>query len=80
MFDFIEKATKALTDTHPDSKAFGSVNHSGLTTREYFAVQAMSGLLAHYGTGIKDMPQDSIEHWAVLHADMLIEQLNKDNN
>lgn len=54
---------------HPD----GGIDNpqEGLTKREYFAAMAMQGLLAN-----GEILPSQIAECAVLHADVLIEQLN----
>jgi len=46
----------------------------GLTKREYFAAMVMQGLMANPNMDNKD----NLEELAVLTADFLIEELNKD--
>jgi hypothetical protein len=46
-----------------------------LSKREYFAAMAMQGLLA--ADSNSEYHYRKIAEWAVLHADVLIEQLNE---
>lgn len=71
------KTNKMKTD--PNTPAFACSDEKylqpGLTKREYFAAMAMQGLLSNARLGdtcIKQYAKD-----AVLHADNLIEELNK---
>jgi hypothetical protein len=58
--------------TKPDDEAFPySVNHTGLTKREYFAIVALQGILSKHG-GIIYAAEEAIRH-----ADALIKELNK---
>ncbi len=73
---------KGPKTTFPDDSAYPSweFTQRGLTKREYFASMAMQGMLAHPGT-IADMPQkhpDTVAKAAVIYADALIEELNKE--
>lgn len=58
-------------------------NHTlmgGLTKREYFAAQAMKGLLVNAGRNglrLHDDEQSSVAQEALRQADALIEELNK---
>lgn len=59
-----------------------TVNHGGLTKREYFAAMAMQGLIAadkqiEYGDhGFKrEMNFSEISQAAIIHADFLIREL-----
>jgi hypothetical protein len=58
----------------------GSVyyQHPGLTKREYFAAMAMQGLLSNL-TEIEGFREHEIEEFAVMRADALIAELNKEN-
>jgi hypothetical protein len=49
--------------------------HNGLTKREYFAAMAMQGLLSNGSLGDRLVSQN-----AVIYADLLIEELNKQQN
>ena len=50
----------------------------GLTKRERFAMEAMKGLLSFHGSA--DYSDDSvISRYAVLHADLLLAELEKGN-
>lgn len=59
--------------TSPDTFALpsGSMDHHGLTIREHFALEAYKSLMRQGFRG------DDATHYAVIHADALIEQLNK---
>lgn len=48
---------------------------SGMTKREYFAIESLKGILS---AGVDhDIPRgDTPEEWAVRHADALIQELN----
>lgn len=61
---------------HPD----GGYDHpqAGLTKREYFAAMAMQGILANPHQN--DLSINLMVEYSVDCADLLIEQLNKDNN
>lgn len=51
---------------------------NGITKREYFAVMAMQGLIAHYGYGEAPAANgQEIAQWAVTLSDCLIEALNQ---
>lgn len=60
---------------YPDTDAFPSDHQQGLTKREYFASQAMIGLLSNPNLGGND--SDIIAKIAVDQADRLFEALNE---
>ena len=69
-----------LDETHPNQSAFPSTRDTqtwGLTKREYFASQALAGLLANpkiYYSDDVDLREMASS--AVVAADVLIEELN----
>lgn len=58
--------------TEPNESAFMGAYSGGLTKREYFAAMALQGLLAQNGS------YDVSSVQAVIEADALIEELNKE--
>lgn len=61
--------------TYRDVPAFPHVTYYGLTKREYFAAQALAGILAN-ATGYSEDYDDTAKE-AVLRADALIKELNR---
>ena len=61
--------------TNGNDFAFASIRENGLTKREYFAAMAMQALAVNIDRGIRDTA-----FWAIKYADMLIEELNKNDS
>ena len=60
-----------------------TINHNGLTKREYFAGLALQGILAYYPVrsiedGYHDKVFQELAEQSVLLANKLIEELNKE--
>lgn len=60
------------------------VHKEGLTKREYFAAIAIQGILSFGGTETNQNPKDTTPQYiaeaAVIYANALIEELNKNEN
>ena len=55
---------------------FANRSYPGLTRREYFAIEALHGLLANPTTLIKPSEPGLLERVATHHADALIDELD----
>lgn len=70
-------AEPTITTIHAVGETETSVDPNGLSKREFFAAMAMQGLMANP----YDPADITIQKWAkqaVLHADALIDALNKE--
>ena len=67
------------TGTGDYGETYTTYQHSGLTKREYFAAMAMQGMLSACNgvSGNQHGEADHIANCALLHADALINKLNK---
>ena len=65
--------TKAKNPAFPLISDEGYVINAGLTKREYFALMALQGMLAKYGSDYQVNNAKEAIYW----ADALIEELNK---
>jgi hypothetical protein len=72
-----------MTNKNDAARPVPSAHHArGLTKREHFAAMAMQGMLANSDGAMNEnnmrvYSPDSISKLATLHADALIEALNK---
>jgi hypothetical protein len=72
--------------TDPNARAFpkADTGHSGLTIREFAAVQIMASLACRYGIetdrGIMRNMQREVARQAIMNADTLIAALNESDN
>ncbi len=60
------------------TKGYGG-DEDGMTIREYFAIMALQGMLSGVGVNYINPANPMVAPTAVKYADMLIEELNKEN-
>lgn len=72
MSDCTKLAFPRPVDLHPHTQEVCGDSQEGMSLREYYAGQAMAGLLALDGYSIQDVAK-----WAIKQADELIKQLEE---